>query len=120
MGDSSLFRSGSALQPWQRENILAAASFLRERFGGNPPSDARARVIHDSLLEVLDPARRKVRLQKEMSEAARKAALTANTERRSSERRRADRRKANAGPPAGTPERRRGERRSGVDRRAKR
>src|SRR5688572_24539354 len=120
MGGTGVFRVGGALQPWQRENILAAASFLRDRFGGNPPIDARARVVHDSLLEVLDPSRRTVRLQKEMSEAARKAALTLNTERRAQERRRTERRKTNAGPPAGASERRAAERRSGSDRRNKR
>ena len=118
MADSGIFRL-SPLQGWQRESILAAASFLRERFG-NPPSDPRAKIIHDGLLEVLDPTRRAVRLQKEMSDAARAAALTAKTERRATERRRTDRRKANLGPPAGTPERRRGERRTGRDRRSKR
>src|SRR3712207_6375220 len=112
MADPGSFRQG--LQAWQRENILAAASFLRERFGGNPPTDPRARVIHDSLLEVLDPSRRAVRVQKEMSEAARKAALTVKTERRAAERRRQERRLFNSGPPSGTPDRRRGERRSGV------
>jgi hypothetical protein len=120
MAESNAFRAGGGLKPWQRENILAAASFLRERFGGNPPSDERARVIHDSLLEVIDPARRAVRLQREMSEAARQAALTIKAERRAAERRAAERRKANVGPPAGSPDRRVRERRSGRERRAKR
>ena len=111
---ADMFRS--SLQPWQRESILAAASFLRSRFG-NPPADARARMVHDGLLEVLDPSRRTVRLQREMSEAARKAALTARNERRAVERRAAERRKANVGPPAGTAERRQEERRTGRDRR---
>jgi hypothetical protein len=115
MGDSGIYRLPQ-LQGWQRENILAAASFLRSRFG-NPPGDPGARVVHDGLLEVLDPPRRAVRLQREMSEAARKAALTAKAERRAAERRRTDRRKANVGPPAGLPERRKGERRTGRDRR---
>ena len=60
----------------------------------------QARAAHDGLLEVLDPARRTVRLQKEMSEATRKAALTEKTERRASANgARNDRRKANVGPP---------------------
>ena len=117
MAETGIFRP-TPLQGWQRESILAAASFLRDRFG-NPPGDPRARTVHDGLLEVLDPSRRAVRLQREMSESARKAALTARNERRNAERRRTDRRKANLGPPAGTPERRRGERRMGRDRRAK-
>jgi hypothetical protein len=118
MGDSGIYRLPQ-LQGWQREHIMAAASFLRSRFG-NPPGDPGARAVHDGLLEVLDPTRRAVRLQREMSEAARKAALTAKTERRATERRRTDRRKVNAGPPAGLSERRKGERRTGRDRRAKR
>lgn len=117
MADSGIYRLPQ-LQGWQRESILAAASFLRDRFG-NPPGDPRARMVHDGLLEVLDPPRRAVRLQREMSEAARKAALTAKAERRAAERRRTDRRKANLGPRAGAPERRKGERRSGRDRRSK-
>jgi hypothetical protein len=120
MADSGSFRTGGALQPWQRESILAAASFLRERFGGNPPTDARARAVHESLLEVLDPARRAVRLQKELSAATRKTPPPSLAERRAAERRQRERRKANLGPPSGTSERRQRERRSGRDRRGKR
>lgn len=119
MAESGIFRLAT-LQGWQRESILAAAAFFREQYG-NPPSNARAKVVHDGLLEVLDPSRRAVRLQKEMSEAARSAALTAKQERRAAaERRAADRRKANLGPPPGVPDRRKGERRTGSDRRTKR
>ncbi len=78
--DSGIFRI-NPLQGWQREAILKAAAVMREKFG-NPPSDAAVRAAHDGLLEVLDPARRTVRLQKEMSEATRKAALTERAERR--------------------------------------
>jgi hypothetical protein len=116
MADSGIFRI-NPLQSWQREAILKAAQLMRDRFG-NPPVDQQARSAHDGLLEVLDPARRTVRLQKELSEATRKAALTEKTERRARERRATDRRKANLGPPAGVPERRRGERRTG-ERRSK-
>lgn len=116
MADSGVFRI-NPLQGWQREAILKAAQLLRERFG-NPPADAQARSAHDGLLEVLDPARRTVRLQKELSEATRKAALTERTERRARERRAGDRRKVNVGPPPGLPERRKGERRQG-ERRAR-
>lgn len=119
MADSGVFRI-NPLQSWQRDAILKAAQLLRDRFG-NPPVDAQARAAHDGLLEVLDPARRTIRLQKELSEATRKAALTDRAERRARERRRAsDRRKVNLGPPPGTPERRQGERRSGNDRRTRR
>jgi hypothetical protein len=111
MADSGVFRI-NPLQGWQREAILKAAQLMRDKFG-NPPEDAQARSAHDGLLEVLDPARRTVRLQRELSEATRKAALTERTERRQRDRRATDRRKINLGPPAGVPERRKGERRGG-------
>ena len=114
---SGIFRI-NALQAWQREAILKAAQLLRDRFG-NPPADEQVRTAHDGLLEVLDPARRTIRLQKEMSEATRKAALTEKTERRVKERRGNDRRKVNIGPPPGIADRRTGERRRG-DRRSSR
>jgi hypothetical protein len=114
---SGIFRI-NPLQAWQREAILKAATLIRDRFG-NPPVDAQARSAHDGLLEVLDPARRTVRLQKEMSEATRKAALTEKTERRQKERRANDRRKVNIGPPPGVGERRKTDRRSGERRNRK-
>ena len=77
MADSGVFRI-NPLQGWQRDAIMKAAQLLRDRFG-NPPVDAQARSAHDGLLEVLDPARRTVRLQKALSEATRKAALTPRT-----------------------------------------
>lgn len=117
MADSGIFRI-NPLQGWQRDAILKAAQLIRDRFG-NPPVDAQARQAHDSLLEVLDPARRTVRLQREMSEATRKAALTERAERRARERRANDRRKTNVGPPPGMPDRRKGDRRAG-DRRSRR
>lgn len=117
MADSGIFRI-NPLQAWQREAILKAAQLLRDRFG-NPPVDGQARSAHDGLLEVLDPARRTVRLQRELSEATRKAALTEKTERRARERRANERRKANVGPPQGVPDRRRTERRGGERRNRK-
>jgi C4-dicarboxylate-specific signal transduction histidine kinase len=117
MADSGIFRI-NPLQTWQREAIMKAAQLLRDRFG-NPPVDGQARNAHDGLLEVLDPARRTVRLQRELSEATRKAALTEKTERRNRERRATERRKANVGPPSGVPERRRTERRN-AERRSRR
>jgi len=111
MADSGIFRI-NPLQGWQRDAILKAAQLIRDRFG-NPPIDPAAKSAHDALLEVLDPARRTVRMQREMSEATRKAALTARAERRARERRANDRRKANLGPPSGVGERRTAERRAG-------
>jgi hypothetical protein len=118
MADSGVFRI-NPLQGWQREAILKAAQLLRDRFG-NPPVDSQARSAHDGLLEVLDPSRRTVRLQRELSEATRKATMTERAERRARERRAADRRRVNLGPPPDTPERRKGERRTGGDRRTRR
>jgi hypothetical protein len=117
VADSPIFRI-NPLQSWQREALLKAAQLLRDRFG-NPPVDAQARAAHEGLLEVLDPARRTVRMQRELSEATRKAALTEKTERRARERRAGDRRSANLGPPAGLPDRRKGERRAGERRNRK-
>jgi hypothetical protein len=117
MAESGIFRI-NPLQSWQRDAILKAAQLLRDRFG-NPPADAQARTVHDGLLEVLDPARRTLRLQKELSEATRKAASSERTERRARDRRGQDRRRANLGPPSGVPERRKGERRSGERRNRK-
>ena len=116
MGDTSGVFGSNPLQGWQREAILKATQLLRDKFG-NPPTDAAARQAHDGLLEVLDPARRTVRLQREMNDASLKASLTPRTERRGKERRSTDRRKVNLGPPPGTEERRVGQRRSGKDRR---
>ena len=117
MADSGVFRI-NPLQGWQREAILKAAQLLRDRFG-NPPVDAQARSAHDGLLEVLDPSRRTVRLQKELSEATRKATMTERAERRARERRATERRKVNLGPPPGERDRRKGERRTGGDRRTR-
>lgn len=111
MADSGIFRI-NPLQGWQRDAILKAAQLIRDRFG-NPPVDPIAKLAHDGLLEVLDPARRTVRMQRELSEATRKAALTARAERRARDRRAADRRTANLGPPPGVGDRRQGDRRSG-------
>jgi hypothetical protein len=114
MAESGIFR-GAALQPWQRETLLAAALFMREQYG-NPPADPKAKAVYDGLLEVMDPARRTVRMQREQAAAARAVAA----ERRTGRDRRAlpDRRGATLGPPGGV-ERRKAHRRSG-ERRARR
>ena len=111
MADSSVFRI-NPLQAWQREAILKAAQLMRERLGG-PPADPEAMAALEGLLEVLDPPRRTVRLQKEISEVTRQSALTESTERRQKERRGRDRRRVDLGPPPGTPERRKGPTRVG-------
>ena len=100
---------------WQRDNLQAAAGYLRERIaaGDNTP---RTRSIYEGLLEVMDPTRRATRVQREMATAAKAAAAALNAERRARERRAADRRKANLGNPTGV-ERRGADRRLGRDRR---
>ena len=101
---------------WQRDNLQAAAVYLRERIASGDDTP-RTRTIYEGLLEVLDPNRRTTRVQREMHAASKAAAAALRAERRAQERRRlADRRKANLGSPTGI-ERRRGERRSGQDRR---
>jgi hypothetical protein len=103
---------------WERANIQAAASYLRERIAQGA-SDPRTRAVYEGLLDVLDPTRRATRVQREMA-AASKAAATVqlNRERRERDERRrlADRRKLNLGSPTGA-ERRGGERRAGRERR---
>jgi hypothetical protein len=102
---------------WQRANIQAAATYLRERISAGA-TDPRTRAIYEGLLEVLDPTRRAARIQREAAGAA-KAAVSVQPERdrRGGDRRRGeDRRKVNLGSPTGV-ERRKGDRRSGDDRR---
>ncbi len=115
MSDTDVTRA-NVLPGWQREAILKAAQLIRDRFG-NPPAEEQARLAHDGLLEVLDPARRTARLQRELSDVTRKAVAVPRNERRAKERRLRDRRKVNLGPAPGTPERRIANRRSGKDRR---
>jgi hypothetical protein len=108
-----------AMNPWQRATIQAAASYLRERIAQGA-TDARTKALYEGLLEVLDPARRSVRLQRELAGAA-KAAVTVQTarERRTTadRRRHEDRRKVSLGRPDGI-ERRRSDRRADRTRRA--
>ncbi len=113
MADSGIFRI-NPLQSWQRQAIQKAAQLLRDRVG-DLAADAQARAAYDGLLEVLDPARRTIRLQKELSEATRQASTAGRAaERRARDRRAAtDRRKANLGPPREAADRRKAERRTG-------
>lgn len=106
--------STTPMTGWQRANVLAAAQYLREVVT-RTPNDAKAQAVYQGLLEVLEPARRTIRQQRELSEAAR-SSVTLREKRAGQERRRLDRRRVNLGPPAGV-ERRKNERRSGRDRR---
>ena len=106
--------SSTPMAGWQRANVLAAAQFLREVVS-RTPDDVKAQAIYQGLLEVLEPARRAIRQQRELSEAVR-SSVTLREKRAGSERRRLDRRRVNLGPPKDV-ERRKLERRSGRDRR---
>lgn len=104
---------------WQRTNIQAAAAYLRERMAAAGAADARARGVYEGLLEVLEPNRRTLRLQREMADAVTSAVpVQATRERRSTiERRARDRRVADLGPPDGVERRASRDRRAGRDRR---
>ena len=100
---------------WQRANTQAAAGYLAEAVSKNP-TDQRARAIYEGLLDLLDPTRRVIRLQREMATAA-KAAATVHRTRAARERRAAhDRRALKLESPSGS-ERRKTQRRAGRDRR---
>ena len=104
---------------WQRANIQAAATYLRERIlsGINDP---KTKAIYEGLLEVLDPTRRATRLQREAASAAKAAATVkpARERRAASDRRRpSDRRRMSLGSPTGEERRTGRDRRSGRDRR---
>jgi len=100
---------------WQRANIQAAASYLREVIAKG--GDARTKLVYEGLLDVLDPARRTARLQRERAAVAASVPVQAARERRAThERRTSDRRKVNVGSPTGE-ERRQRSRRTGRDRR---
>ncbi len=107
MADSGILRP---LTGWQRANVLAAAQHIRELIV-KTPDDTKARAVYDGLLEVLEPARRVARQQRELADAA-KAAVRVRELRSGRERRAAERRRVSVGPPGGQ-DRRRGERRSG-------
>lgn len=111
MSDSGIVRP---LTGWQRANVLAAAQYVRELVL-KTPADLKGRAVYEGLLEVLEPARRVARQQREMAEAA-KAAVRIRELRSGRERRGPERRAATLGAP-GSGERRRAERRSGRDRR---
>jgi hypothetical protein len=97
------------LTPWQRANILAALNFLKDvgRLGQNP----QAQSLAQGLMEVLEPSRRTIRLQREAAQAA-TAGAHAGRERRQRDRRTSDERRKQQITYTGL------ERRSGRDRRS--
>jgi len=108
--------SQTPMSGWQRANVLAAAKYLRA-IASRSPSDVKVQVVYQGLLEVLEPARRNVRQQRELSDAAR-SCVTLRERRAGRDRRSSDRRRTNRAP-NGTPERRSTDRRSGGDRRGR-
>ena len=105
---------------WQRTNIQAAAAYLRERMAAGA-TDARTKAVYEGLLDVLEPTRRAIRLQREAADAAKAAVVVAaERDRRSAADRRghSDRRRANLGPPGGVERRKGGDRRAWRDRRS--
>jgi hypothetical protein len=97
---------------WQRANVQAAANYVRECIGAGA-SDVRSKAVYEGLRDVLDPARRTARLQRE-SAAAAKSAVTIQAARERRNQATRDRRKSNLGPPSGA------ERRAGRERRGDR
>src|SRR5262245_42896876 len=103
--------SSAPMSGWQRANVLAAAQYLRDVVARRP-DDVKAHSVYDGLLEVLEPARRTIRQQRELSDAARLSVMS-REKRTGSERRR-----VNLGSPSGG-ERRKTQRRTGRDRRVR-
>jgi len=103
--------SKGGLQSWQRANVVAAVSFLGEVIKKHP-NDVRAKAVYEGLMELLEPARRTLRTQRDLHTAAR-AASPVGKERRTGRDRRMgrDRRVIDLGSPSGL------ERRKGYDRR---
>ena len=108
--------SSTPMSGWQRANVLAAAQYLRDVASGRP-GDVKAQAVYEGLLEVLEPARRTIRQQRELTEAARLSVMS-REKRAGVERRRGDRRRVNLGSPNGG-ERRKAHRRTGRDRRVR-
>ena len=108
--------SSTPMSGWQRANVLAAAQYLRDVVAGRP-DDVKGQAVYEGLLEVLEPARRTIRQQRELSDAARLSVMS-REKRTGVDRRRGDRRRVNLGAPSGG-ERRKTQRRIGRDRRVR-
>jgi hypothetical protein len=101
------------LTPWQRASILAALNYLRDigRLGQNPQAEA----LSTGLVEVLEPSKRTIRIQREAARAA-TAGAQSGRERRTRERRNSSERRKQAVAYTG-PERRTGQQRRSGERR---
>jgi hypothetical protein len=103
------------LTTWQRANILAVVTYLKDM--GRIIENPQATKLAQGLIEVLDPSKRTIRLQRESAQAATAGAQAGRERRMGRERRsRSDRRKqqlAFEGPDRRTGrDRRSGDRRS--------
>ena len=105
---------------WERTNVQAAASYLRDRLMAGA-TDVRTKMVYEGLLDVLEPSRRAMRLERETASAAKPSDVppAARERRTTTDRRGTDRRRADIGSPTGVERRSGGERRSRHDRRAK-
>ena len=111
MSDAGIFRMAHGV--WQRAAVNAAASYFREILA-REPDNLRVKALYDGLLEVLDPTRRTVRMQRELASATTRA----KQERRARERRTGGDRRQRSIDGLGELERRSGaDRRTGRDRR---
>jgi len=109
--------SPTPMAGWQRANVLAAAQYLADAVSRSP-DDVEAQAVYQGLLEVLEPARRAIRQQRELGESV-VSAVTVREKRAGRERRGTDRRRVNLGPQVASVERRKAERRIGRDRRTR-
>ena len=102
------------LTPWQRTNILSALNYMKDL--ARVSKDARAEVLAQGLHEVLEPARRTIRLQREAAQSA-TAAQSAGRERRMGRDRRAREERRKKQEAIDFPDRRAGRERRSTDRR---
>src|SRR4029077_21254549 len=83
--------SYSGRMTWQQANIQAAAAYMRGLIGVGA-TDARTKAVYEGLLDVLDPPRRAIRVQRESALAAKAAvAVKAERDRRAAAERRSQR-----------------------------
>lgn len=108
--------STKLLAGWQRANVLAAAQYMVQRLRKDP-ADVRAHAVCEGLLEVLKPARREARLEREL--AAAKAILVIPDPRKGLEPRSGRDRRTAASTALVKAERRKRERRVRRDRRTR-
>jgi hypothetical protein len=102
------------LTTWQRAHILAAVTYLKDM--GRLIENPQASMLAQGLMEVLDPSKRTIRLQREAARAATAGAQAGRERRMGRDRRGTDRRKQQV--PFDGPDRRSGRDRRAGDRRS--